>query len=39
MKVGVILSRCQPMHRGHIKMINRALDENDKVLLMRLIQI
>lgn len=34
MKVGVILSRCQPMHKGHIEMINRALDENDKVLFI-----
>lgn len=34
MKVGVILSRCQPLHKGHIEMINRALAENDKVLFI-----
>lgn len=34
MKVGVILSRCQPLHNGHIKMINKALLENDKVLFI-----
>ena len=34
MKVGVILSRCQPLHKGHIEMINKALSENDKVLFI-----
>ena len=34
MKVGVILSRCQPLHKGHIEMINKALAENDKVLFI-----
>lgn len=34
MKLGVILSRCQPLHKGHIEMINKALSENDKVLLI-----
>lgn len=34
MKVGVILSRCQPLHNGHIEMINKALAENDKVLFI-----
>lgn len=34
MKVGVILSRCQPLHNGHIEMINKALSENDKVLFI-----
>lgn len=34
MKVGVILSRCQPLHKGHIAMINKALAENDKVLFI-----
>lgn len=27
MNIGVILSRCQPLHKGHIEMINRALAE------------
>lgn len=34
MKLGVILSRCQPLHKGHIDMINKALKENDKVLFI-----
>lgn len=34
MKVGVILSRCQPLHIGHIEMINKALAENNKVLFI-----
>ena len=34
MKVGVILSRCQPLHKGHIEMINKALSENDQVLFV-----
>lgn len=34
MKVGVILSRCQPLHKGHIEMINKALSENDQVLFI-----
>ena len=34
MKVGVILSRSQPLHKGHIEMINKALSENDQVLFV-----
>lgn len=34
MKVGVILSRCQPLHKGHIEMINKALSENNQVLFI-----
>ena len=34
MNIGVILSRCQPLHKGHIEMINKALAENDKVLFV-----
>lgn len=34
MKLGVILSRCQPLHKGHVDMINKALKENDKVLFI-----
>ena len=34
MSVGVILSRSQPLHKGHIEMINKALAENDKVLFV-----
>ena len=34
MNVVVILSRCQPLHKGHIEMINKALSENDQVLFV-----
>lgn len=34
MKAGVVLSRCQPLHKGHLEMINKALAENDKVLFI-----
>lgn len=33
-KVGVFLFRGQPVHKGHIFMIKKALKENDKVLLV-----
>lgn len=34
MKYGVILTRAQPIHKGHIDTIKEALKENDKVLLI-----
>lgn len=34
MKYGVILARFQPVHKGHIALINKACNENDKVLLL-----
>ena len=33
-KIGVFLSRMQPLHLGHIGMINKALSENDKVIIL-----
>ena len=33
-KVGVFLSRMQPLHKGHIGMIDKALSENDKVIIL-----
>lgn len=34
MKVGVFLARFQPLHNGHLFMIEKALKENDKVLIV-----
>jgi cytidyltransferase-like protein len=34
MKVGVFLARMQPMHKAHIWMVEKALEENDKVLVV-----
>lgn len=34
MKVGVILARFQPIHNGHIALIKKACNENDKVLII-----
>lgn len=34
MKYGVILARFQPIHNGHIALIKKACEENDKVLLL-----
>lgn len=34
MKIGVFLSRMQPLHIGHLGMINKALSENDKVIIL-----
>lgn len=34
MKVGVFLARMQPMHKAHIWMVKKALEENDKVLVV-----
>lgn len=33
-KVGVFLARMQPLHSAHLYMINKALEENDKVLVV-----
>lgn len=34
MKVGIILARFQPIHNGHLELIKKALDENEKVLIL-----
>ena len=34
MSLGVILSRGQPIHKEHIEMINKALQENNEVLFI-----
>lgn len=34
MKVGVILARFQPIHNGHLELIKKALEENEKVLIL-----
>lgn len=34
MKYGVILARFQPVHCGHLALIRKACEENDKVLLL-----
>lgn len=33
-KIGVFLSRMQPLHLGHLGMIDKALSENDKVIIL-----
>ena len=33
-KIGVFLSRMQPIHIGHLGIIEKALSENDKVLII-----
>ena len=33
-KVGIFLSRMQPLHIGHLGIIEKALQENDKVLII-----
>ena len=33
-KVGVIIARLQPIHKGHLELVRQALNENDKVLLL-----
>lgn len=34
MKIGVFLTRLQPLHNGHLGMIDKALAENDKVIIV-----
>lgn len=34
MKTGVILARFQPIHNGHLQLIEKAVKENDKVLVI-----
>ena len=29
MKTGVILARLQPIHKGHLALIRKAVEEND----------
>jgi len=33
-KVGVIIARIQPIHKGHLELIRQALVENEEVLLL-----
>lgn len=33
MRVGVILFRAQPFHNGHLEMVKKAYEENDKVYI------
>ena len=33
MRVGIVFGCFIPMHQGHIRMINKALQENDKIIL------
>ncbi len=33
-KIGVFLSRMQPLHIGHLGIIEKALEENDKVIIL-----
>lgn len=33
-KVGVFLARMQPVHNAHLYMVNKALEETDKVLIV-----
>lgn len=33
-KYGVFLARMQPVHNAHLFMVNKALEENDKVLIV-----
>ncbi len=33
-KYGVFLARMQPVHNAHLWLVNKALDENDKVLIV-----
>ena len=34
MKVGIFLARMQPLHNAHLWLIDKALEENDKVLVV-----
>ena len=33
-KIGVFLSRIQPLHIGHLGIIEKALNENDKIIIL-----
>lgn len=33
-RIGVILARFQPVHNGHLALIKKALNENERVLLL-----
>lgn len=34
MKTGVMLARFQPIHNGHLQLIQKAVEENDQVLVI-----
>ena len=33
-KTGVVLARLQPIHNGHLELIEQACDENDRVFIL-----
>ena len=33
MKTGIVLARLQPIHNGHLELIEQAIDENDQVFV------
>ncbi len=33
MKTGIVLARLQPIHNGHLELIEQAIDENDQVFI------
>lgn len=33
-KCGVFLARMQPVHNAHLWLVNKSLEENDKVLIV-----
>ena len=34
MKVGLVIGRFQPLHNGHVALIQKAMDDNDVVLVL-----
>lgn len=34
MKLGLVIGRFQPLHNGHVAIIQKAIEENDKVLVL-----
>lgn len=34
MKLGLVIGRFQPLHYGHVSLIEKALEQNDKVLVL-----
>ena len=33
MKTGIVLARLQPIHNGHLELIEQAIDENEQVFI------
>lgn len=34
MKLGLFIGRCQPVHKGHLELLKKSIEDNDKTLIL-----